>query len=365
MSIGADLAQRSLRGLGFAQWLSGDADAALASFQEAASTGGSEGLHLYDMMVIPLLKYLGRFDEIESILDNLREDGLIDSWVWHARYYYPSMRLFDRALSIIAEGLESDEVTYKEDLALRTATWHRQSGDLTSAESVLRRIEADLPRFYRGDHDLEWSFIKALRGDLPGALRFARSAFDKAIDYSDLNRYVTALAKLCYASGRIQDALDVLERANCFRDNTAAFYRRSQMAALTNSPDAESELRRVLLLATRGSRSDDWRTGQGTNRIYAALASARLGDPERARSEIEYAVKLEPERADIAYGAACAYALAGDTDKALDWLQTAVDRGHQELWWARVDPDLDNVRKLPRFKEITSDWEGRVRSLLD
>jgi len=72
---------------------------------------------------------------------------------------------------------------------------------------------------------------------------------------------------------------------------------------------------------------------------------------------------MEPESADIAYRAACTYALLGNTEKALTWLQTAVDRGNQELWWARVDPDLDSLRTLPRFMQIMKDWETRQRAL--
>jgi hypothetical protein len=40
-----------------------------------------------------------------------------------------------------------------------------------------------------------------------------------------------------------------------------------------------------------------------------------------------------------------------------------VERGNQELWWARVDPDLDPLRGLPRFNEILSDWDARLQAL--
>ena len=54
----------------------------------------------------------------------------------------------------------------------------------------------------------------------------------------------------------------------------------------------------------------------------------------------------------------------GDTTLALQWLETAAERGHQELWWAQVDPDLDPLRELPRFKEIMNDWSKRIQTLL-
>ncbi|UCG12674.1 MAG: hypothetical protein JSU72_19715, partial [Deltaproteobacteria bacterium] len=127
----------------------------------------------------------------------------------------------------------------------------------------------------------------------------------------------------------------------------------------------EYHLEKVQLLAARGTRLAHPSNDLGMHRCFCALASARLGDLKRARNEIEYARRLEPERADIAYRSACAYSLMGETALALQWLETAVERGHLELWWARVDPDLDTLRELPRFKGIMSDWDSRIQALLE
>ncbi len=70
-------------------------------------------------------------------------------------------------------------------------------------------------------------------------------------------------------------------------------------------------------------------------------------------------------RTHFAYLASCAYSLIGGTAQALQWLETAIERGHLELWWARVDPDLDPLRELPRFKAIMTDWDRRIQALLE
>jgi hypothetical protein len=44
---------------------------------------------------------------------------------------------------------------------------------------------------------------------------------------------------------------------------------------------------------------------------------------------------------------------------------TGNKRGLQELWWARVDPNLDSLRELPRFQEIMTDWDRRLRAMID
>ena len=136
---------------------------------------------------------------------------------------------------------------------------------------------------------------------------------------------------------------------------------------VSGSSEADDYFRRALASATRAARG-------GTHfvhvilseaRCYCALTSAHLGNPKRAMNDIEYALKLEPERADIAYHAAAVYSLLGDTSSALKWLGTSVERGHQELWWARVDPDLDTLRGLPRFQEIMNDWDRRIHAMIN
>jgi len=92
---------------------------------------------------------------------------------------------------------------------------------------------------------------------------------------------------------------------------------------------------------------------------------AHAGKIDSARRQIKWTLKLEPERADIAYNTACTFSLIGDTTLALQWLGTAIKRGYQELWWARVDPDLDPLRKLNRFQNIMNDWDSRLRKLLE
>ena len=126
--------------------------------------------------------------------------------------------------------------------------------------------------------------------------------------------------------------------------------------------EAKQIVKKALLMATRARASD---RDLGLARCLCAMAAARLGNTARVHEEIQYATRLEPERADIAYNAACAYSLIGDTDLALQWLATAVDRGHQELWWARVDPDLEPLRELPGFKAIMNDWDSRIQALLE
>ena len=119
----------------------------------------------------------------------------------------------------------------------------------------------------------------------------------------------------------------------------------------------------LIMMATRGARGEaawwDWAEAAAIR----ALGLAHAGELEDAQDSITRALRMEPERSDIAYYAAGTYAVLGNAESALKWLRTSVERGHQELWWGRVDPDLDSLREDPRFTEVMDHWDARLRAL--
>ncbi len=77
-----------------------------------------------------------------------------------------------------------------------------------------------------------------------------------------------------------------------------------------------------------------------------------LGELQRGSERLEQAVALKQHDFPTLYNAACGYARAGYTDRALDLLERAVGTGHGFRAWLENDPDLDSLRSLPRFKQI-------------
>ena len=55
---------------------------------------------------------------------------------------------------------------------------------------------------------------------------------------------------------------------------------------------------------------------------------------------------------EIAYDTACAYALAGDKEKALNWLETALRMGVTDFEKIKTDKDLESIRKEPRYETL-------------
>jgi tetratricopeptide (TPR) repeat protein len=307
---------------------------------------------------------LGRFDDIEQHLEIIRTEGKVDLWFWCAVDYYASMRRFDQAIALGNEMYESAEVTWEDDILWDMATWYRQKGDLGKALAMFEEIKTTLPTVYDSGCYGEFAIIAAICGRLDEAEEFARLAVQTSVRDWRWEEYLMLLARLQYADGRRDEAMSTLASAEV----TSVYwilhsgYFRAQLETVSQPPHPEDELRKVLYHATRLAR-DDRGHAYAFARRYCALASARLGDRERARGEAAFALRLEPERADIAYMAACTHSLCGDTDKALDLLETAVRKGYQDLWWARADPDLDPLRGIPRFNEIMAEWDQRLQAL--
>lgn len=56
-----------------------------------------------------------------------------------------------------------------------------------------------------------------------------------------------------------------------------------------------------------------------------------------------------------AYNVACGYALAGQKEEALDWLETSVKTGFSKIDHLRKDTDLDSLRNEKRYKRLLTD----------
>jgi len=94
--------------------------------------------------------------------------------------------------------------------------------------------------------------------------------------------------------------------------------------------------------------------------LYAARGQRDLIDP--------IVLSREPAASfdgDAAYWTGGVYALLGERDRALEWLQRAVELGNHNYPWFQRDRNWDGLRGDPRYQRIMSDvrakWEGYTR----
>jgi len=358
---------RWLASLAVSLWMSGDAQSALDKFREATDSWVSAH------GIVDILKSEGRFAEIEPYLESIKEytpghkSGL-EQWTSVAGQYYMSMRRYDDALAVYTEYRESGKETWSVFNSLTMAECYWGKGAIGSARQFLEGLVDTSSRIYRPFILVDLANLEAIETrDLTIAIELAERALAEQDVPNDWATQPMLLSQLRFqfAHGNTADIEKSLLQLQSYTGHPSISYRKAQLAAATNSDSAGSFLDNSVSELTRMSHGECNWGDVGIASSFLALALVRAGRPNDARQEIERAIKLEPEREDIAYHAACAYALIGDTTLAFQWLETAVERGYLELWWARVDPDLDPLRELPRFKEIMNGWNSRIHALLE
>jgi TolB-like protein/Flp pilus assembly protein TadD len=91
---------------------------------------------------------------------------------------------------------------------------------------------------------------------------------------------------------------------------------------------------------------------------FGASANAAVQRRERALELCARALLIEPDAPGTLYNVACAYALLGENDKALDLLEKWVETGAGGNW-IREDPDFRKLKASQRFGALLERLEQR------
>jgi hypothetical protein len=84
-----------------------------------------------------------------------------------------------------------------------------------------------------------------------------------------------------------------------------------------------------------------------------ALTLAALKDEKGARKVLtKPVIEIANTDWDVAYWMSSTYALLGDKNAALEWLQVAISLGFEDRKWMEKDPSLTNIRNESRFSEL-------------
>jgi serine/threonine protein kinase/tetratricopeptide (TPR) repeat protein len=188
------------------------------------------------------------------------------------------------------------------------------------------------------------SRLRRLQGDLPGAARDRAEAL-KATPDDEEGWVARGVAR---AQEDPRGALDDFARALALDPRSIpALQNRAHVLAerLGRPREAAAALARIL----------EARPGHALTRASRAVLLARAGMAE-ALAEAEAALAAGPSSPEVAYHAACAYALmAGDRPdarrRALDLLARALAGGYGHAFVA-ADPDLDSLREMPEFANL-------------
>lgn len=91
--------------------------------------------------------------------------------------------------------------------------------------------------------------------------------------------------------------------------------------------------------------------------LYAVEGKHALALKEMDEPLLKFA-DLQPF---AALDAAEVYAVLGEKEKAIDWLERAMRKGDDRPAWLRIDPLLANIRQHPRFRQILNSMEFRLQ----
>ena len=222
--------------------------------------------------------------------------------------------------------------------------------------------------FVQRFHDWDWAraergFLRALELN-PG---YATGRRWYAQFLSGLGRHAEAIAEAERAleldplSLVIHTAVgDVLFYARRY-ERAVAYYRRCQELDPTFGPGHTDMARAYEHLGRHDEAIAEFLIGVGHVQGGAppdspglATMLAAAGRREEAMAMIARLVERS-RTADVSpYGIASAYAVAGNTSQALDWLERAYAQRDGTLVWIKVPPRMDGLWAEPRFRELLS-----------
>jgi adenylate cyclase len=228
-------------------------------------------------------------------------------------------------------------------------------------KAPINRILATSAKALELDNSLaEAHASRGVAFSVAGRIDEAHAEFEKAIAL-DLNSFEAHFfyARFSFQQGKIERAAGLYERAAEIKPGD--YQCQCLLGGIYQSLDRERESkeasRRGVELAERelAAHPEDSRPAQ-----LGACCLMCLGENDRAREWVARAVAIDPDDNNTRYNAACTYALLGEVDAALDLLERSLpNMGPGHLNWAKHDPDLEVVRKDPRFQQLIERLEKR------
>lgn len=180
----------------------------------------------------------------------------------------------------------------------------------------------------------------------------AHREFDRALELNPgLYEAHYYRARTCFAQGDMDNAVRSFERAAAVDPTDFQAW-----AILTSIHQGagRSDLTHLAALnaVERCKRHMEQNPDDPRAAYHRAAGLMELGRKDEAEEWIEHAVSVAPDDPGVQYNVACFYARLGQPDRALDGLERALEVGFTQKEWIEKDPDLDDLRDHPRYKEI-------------
>jgi len=98
------------------------------------------------------------------------------------------------------------------------------------------------------------------------------------------------------------------------------------------------------------ARPNNWNA-----RVNLGIVLSQMGRKAEAIEQYREVVKNQPDyNPSLYYNIACYYAVQGQLIRGMEWLKKAVLHGYDNWDLIRTDPDLQNLRRLPEYRDLIS-----------
>lgn len=199
------------------------------------------------------------------------------------------------------------------------------------------------------------AFLYAGKGDLKSAIstmdEYVKKRPDRSYSYRE-----RAMVKMY--NKQYEDALEDLDLAVTLAPKSMrCYYCRARIYDMLGKKDkAEADYKKVLELDPERNRSSET--------YYTLALLGKKDEAEKVMSEFYKDDQDLEEKSNVYYNKACFYSLVGKTDEAIENLKKSLENGWRDFSHIGYDPDLENIRELPKFKELIKEYKAKLQEEL-
>ena len=272
--------------------------------------------------------------------------------------YTMTTRDYQHAIRMFEQAIELDEKYALAYAGLSEAYSHLYRYADASGENARRAIAASEKAVIFDPDSAEARASRGLSLFINDDYDKAEGEFRKAIELNP------NLFEAYYYFGHAYFSQGEYERA-------AEMYRK---AAEASPADYQAPMFQALAYAAMHRRHDEMRVRlealsviqkhlemnpHDTRALYLGAQNlCRVGEREKGMELAERALGQDENEPVVLYNIACFYALEGDTERTLELLERAVEKGWGDRAWLESDSDLESLRDEPRFQKLLNRIES-------
>lgn len=199
------------------------------------------------------------------------------------------------------------------------------------------------------------AFLYAGKGDLKSAIstmdEYVKKRPDRSYSYRE-----RAMVKMY--NKQYEDALEDLDLAVTLAPKSMrCYYCRARIYDMLGKKDkAEADYKKVLELDPERNRSSET--------YYTLALLGKKDEAEKVMSDFYKDDQDLEEKSNVYYNKACFYSLVGKTDEAIENLKKSLENGWRDFSHIGYDPDLENIREHPKFKELIKEYKAKLQEEL-